>query len=119
MVDFGEELAGLPEDQRPANVVFVVVTDGYENASREWTRDRVLQKVTEQTEKYGWNFLYLAAGQDAIAEGAKYGVPSHGSMTYDSALDSYAAASASVTRTRSGQFGGFTEAERTAVVRGR
>jgi hypothetical protein len=119
MTEFGEELDALPEVRRPAHVVFVVVTDGHENASRDWNREKVLQKVTEQTEKYGWQFLYLAAGQDAVAEGAGYGLQA--SSTLDWAADSqgaaasYSAASASVTRTRGGGSGGFTAAERKAA----
>jgi hypothetical protein len=106
MTEFGEELAALPEDERPANVIFVVVTDGHENSSHEWTREQVLAKVKEQTEKWNWRFLYLAANQDAVKEGAKYGVARGQTMTYDAtgagAQSAYAAASASITATRTG-----------------
>jgi uncharacterized protein YegL len=116
MTEFGEELAGLPEDGRPAHVIFVVVTDGYENSSQEWSREQIFNKVTEQTETYGWQFLYLAAGQDAVKEGAAYGVASAATMDWAASPKGtqavYSAASASVLRTRSGNDGGFTEAER-------
>ena len=116
MVEFGEELATLPEDQRPAHVVFVVVTDGLENASEEWTRDRVLKMVKEQTDQWGWTFLFVAANQDAVEEGAKYGVPGAQSVTYtpDAAgtRAAYVSTSDAVTRTRSGEGAGFTKADR-------
>lgn len=116
MVDFGAELAALSEDERPDNVVFVVVTDGLENSSTEWTYESVSVKVKEQTEKWGWKFLYLGSGQDAVHEGAKLGVPRSQSLTYgvtgQSVNSSYSAAAAAVTRTRSGKSVTFTADER-------
>jgi len=119
MVEFGEELAALPEDQRPGGVVFVVITDGLENASQEWTRQQVFDKVREQTDRWGWTFLYVAANQDAIAEGAKYGVPGAQSVSYTAdsggTQAAFASTSSVVTRTRGGGSAGFTEAERQAA----
>lgn len=122
MTEFGEELAALPEANRPGHVVFVIVTDGRENSSSDWNREQIFKRVTEQADLYGWHFLYLAAGQDAVAEGAKYGVPAPGAMTYDANAQgvarAYSASSASVTRTRSGGRSGFTEAERKSAQKG-
>lgn len=119
LTEFGEELAALPEDQRPSKVIFVVMTDGLENASKEWTYDQVHAATTEQREKWGWEFLFLGANMDAVKEGAKLGVPSANSITYDTdskgVASSYGAVSASVTRTRGGGSGGFTQAEREAA----
>lgn len=116
MTEFGEELAALPEEQRPGNVVFVVVTDGAENASREWSRQQVFDMVREQTEKWGWTFLFIAANQDAVAEGGKYGVPGAQSATYshdaDGAQSAFGSTSAAITRTRGGKNAAFTDAER-------
>lgn len=119
MTEFSEELdTKYSQNESPDSVIFVVVTDGYENASKEWTRDAIFAKVTELT-KQGWTFLYLAAGQDAVLEGAKYGVPSGQSMTYANTSrgtsSTYNAMSASVLRTRSGKDAEFTEAERKAA----
>jgi len=118
MGEFGEELAALPEDQRPGSVVFAVITDGLENASQEWTQQQVSDKVREQTDRWGWTFLYVAANQDAIAEGAKYGVPSAQSVSYtadsDGTQSAFASTSSAVTRTRGGGSAGFTEAQRRA-----
>lgn len=54
-------------------VIFVIITDGYENSSREYTTSQIKEKIEEQT-KNGWNFLYLGANQDAFAEAGKYGI---------------------------------------------
>lgn len=119
IVEFGEELAALPEDERPGQVIFVVVTDGEENSSIEWDRNRLFEEVKKQTDQFGWTFLFLAANQDAAAEGAKYGVSANHSLDFNptgqSVNSSYAAASASVTRTRKGAGVGFTAEEKSAA----
>ena len=58
------------------------MTDGYENASRDWTHERIKALIEQQTREYGWEFLYLGADQDAIEEGAKMGFAAAKSMTY-------------------------------------
>lgn len=55
----GADLAQMPEDQRPARVLFVIVTDGEENASRHHTFTSVAELIRRQTEDYGWNFQYI------------------------------------------------------------
>jgi hypothetical protein len=58
------------------------MTDGYENASQDWTHDRVKALIERQTREYAWEFLYLGADQDAIEEGAKMGFAGSKSVTY-------------------------------------
>ena len=70
----GKELATMKEEERPEHVVFVIITDGMENASREFTSDDVKKRIKEQTDTYKWNFQYLAANQDAFASGASLGI---------------------------------------------
>ena len=55
----GADLAQMPEDQRPARVLFVIVTDGEENASRHHTFGSVAELIRRQTNDYGWNFQYI------------------------------------------------------------
>lgn len=102
IVEAGERLAALPEDQRPASVIVGVMTDGYENASREWTHARVKDLIEQQSRDYGWQFLYLGADQDAIEEGAKMGFAAGKSMTYSRgrAKESIAAMSGNIGRYR-------------------
>ena len=82
VVSAGERLAALPEQDRPGSVVVGVMTDGYENASRDWTHDRIKALIEQQSREYGWQFLYLGADQDAIEEGTKMGFAAGKSMTY-------------------------------------
>ena len=55
---------------KPDKVIVVVLTDGQENASREYTRERVAEMIKHQQEKYAWEFVFLAANQDAFEAGA-------------------------------------------------
>lgn len=63
-------------ERKPDQIIVMVITDGEENQSREWTRDRIKQRVTE-LEASGWKFLFLGANIDSFAEAAAIGV-SHG-----------------------------------------
>jgi uncharacterized protein YegL len=74
VVETGMKLDALPEHEKPDKVIFVTLTDGYENASREYNQQSVRDMVTHQEEKYSWKFVYLAAGQDAVLEAEKLGV---------------------------------------------
>lgn len=116
--EFAAELA--TRDVAPDLVIFVVVTDGLENASKEWTAERVQKAVREKT-ALGWKFLYLGANQDAVRVGMRYGVPQGQAMTYQpsgaSVGTSYAVASAVTSSWRTGDTTRvFTEAERTQVI---
>jgi hypothetical protein len=82
----GRRLADTPEADRPAKVLFVVITDGEENASRLHTRQDVKVRVEHQTSKYNWQFLYLGANQDAIAEAASFGIQPDYAITYTASL---------------------------------
>jgi hypothetical protein len=81
----GERLTGLAEDQRPASVLVVIMTDGLENASTEYTLPAVRAVIDEQTQVYGWTFVYLGANQDAIAVGQGLGVSPGMALTYGGA----------------------------------
>jgi len=62
------------EEDRPEKTVFVITTDGMENASREYTYDRLKIMIERQKEKYGWEFLFLGANIDAAKEAARFGI---------------------------------------------
>jgi hypothetical protein len=82
VTDAGAELAALPEDRRPGTVIVAVMTDGLENASREWTHPAIRSLVEQQTRDYGWQFLYMGADQDAVEVGRSLGVTAGSSVTY-------------------------------------
>jgi Mg-chelatase subunit ChlD len=70
----GNALAYRKEEDRPGNVIFCILTDGLENASREFTSEQVKEMIKHQTDKYNWDFLYLGANQDAFNAGGSIGI---------------------------------------------
>ena len=70
-----------PEDV-PEHTVFVITTDGLENASRRYSADRIREMVNRQKEKYGWEFLFLGANIDAVQTAARYGISEDRAATY-------------------------------------
>ena len=78
----GERLANTPEEERPEKVIFVITTDGYENDSKEFTRDKVKDMIEHQQNKYSWVFMFLGANMDAVEEAGKYGINSSFAATY-------------------------------------
>ncbi len=82
IVTIGERLAKLPEDERPGLVAVLIITDGGENASKEYTsKEKIAEMIKHQVDKYSWSITYLGANQDGFAEGASYGTTS--SATYE------------------------------------
>ncbi|MBQ3256393.1 MAG: VWA domain-containing protein [Oscillospiraceae bacterium] len=71
-------------EHKPAKTLFVIITDGMENASRQYTYDRVKALISHEQEKYGWEFLFLGANIDAAAEGARFGISADRAVTYKS-----------------------------------
>ena len=71
----------LPKHHRAENVVFVITTDGYENASREFTYPQV-KKLIEKKRKKGWEFVFMGANIDAAAEAARIGISADRAATY-------------------------------------
>jgi hypothetical protein len=82
IVETGDRLSAMPEYERPSTVVFVVTTDGRENASKEYTRDKVNEMIAHQRDVYGWHFVFLGANQDAISTAAALSIPAANAMTY-------------------------------------
>ena len=72
------------EEDRPEKTIFVITTDGLENASREYSCDRVKQMVERQKEKYGWEFLFLGANIDAIETAGRFGISADRAANYNS-----------------------------------
>ena len=80
----GQRLLELSENERPSKVLFVIVTDGEENASREFIRNRIFGMITHQEKEYNWEFVFIGANQDAIAEGGSLGVQACSSVNFAS-----------------------------------
>jgi hypothetical protein len=69
---------------RPGNVVFVIITDGMENASSEFTRSQILEMIRAHQEE-GWEFLFFGANQDAIGEAASMGIDAARAASWEKA----------------------------------
>ena len=70
------------DEDRPEHTIFVITTDGMENASRRYTSDQVKAMVNRQKEKYGWEFLFLGANIDAVETAARFGIGEDRAVNY-------------------------------------
>lgn len=68
--------------KKGTKVIFVIITDGMENASREFTKTKVKQMISDKQEKSGWDFIYLGANIDAAEEAGAIGVKKANAVTY-------------------------------------
>ena len=70
------------EEDRPERTLFVITTDGMENASRKYSYERLKAMIERQKEKYGWEFLFLGANIDAAREAARFGINADHTANY-------------------------------------
>ena len=66
----------------PEKTMFIITTDGYENASRRYDYHKVRKMIERQKEKYGWEFLFLGANIDAAAEAKRFGISADRAVNY-------------------------------------
>lgn len=78
----GERLSKMNEADRPGLVVFVVMTDGLENSSQEFSKPRIKEMIQHQQQMYGWQFTFLGADQDAFAEASAMGMDAAGAANF-------------------------------------
>jgi len=124
MNETGVRLSAMEEAQRPGLVVFVIVTDGAENSSKEFTRDKIRQMIEHQQSVYKWQFTFLAANQDAFAEAASMGIAQAGTANFagENVVMAYAATAKKMSRMRKAMSDGdtvdnnFTEDERKEML---
>lgn len=83
ITEIGSGLAALPADQRPGDVTVLVMTDGYENASTQWTVEAVRALISQQETVYAWDFVFLGANMDAVDVGTNLGFAPGKSLTWD------------------------------------
>lgn len=108
---------------KPDKVVFVIITDGGENSSFEYTKD-LIQKVVKEAEERGWGFIYLGADQNEFDEARRLGINVTAVSGYNKGnmLDAYGSISGKISTLRSASMDkpvidsiGYTEEERTAL----
>ena len=116
MSNTGVHVNALASEERPENVIIVVLTDGKENAS-EITQERIREHVTYRREEHGWEFLFIGANQDAALTANKMGIGSDQSLNMvhngEGAQAAYDSASANISEARkTGTTGGFDADDR-------
>lgn len=71
------------EEERPEKTLFIITTDGMENASRCYSYEKVKQMVEKEKEKYGWEFLFLGANIDAVSVAGRFGISADRAIDYE------------------------------------
>jgi hypothetical protein len=120
IVELGQELAALPEQERPSKVIVVTLTDGLENASKQYNLDKIGEMIREQRDKYNWDFVFLGANQDAIATAAAMSIPLPSAMSYSTSKAGVAATMAAVSHyvgaARKGNAAAFSAEDRKSAM---
>ena len=70
----GKSISESREDYRPGKVIFVIITDGMENSSKEFTYRKIKEMIEHQKTKYSWDFIFLGANIDAVDTASKFGI---------------------------------------------
>lgn len=78
----GAKLAAMPEVERPSKVLIMIQTDGHENASHAYTRAQVANMIKHQREKYAWDFVFVGASEQAVADAVALGVAAEWTAQY-------------------------------------
>jgi hypothetical protein len=82
--DVGGRLSKTPEAQWPAHVIVAILTDGLENASSDYTCNRIRTMIEHQQSTYNWDFVYLGANQNAFAESRRMGLNKESTRQWES-----------------------------------
>lgn len=83
ILDVGYRLAKTSKEQRPGKVIFVITTDGMENASREFTYAKVKEMIQHQKDKYSWEFIFIGANIDAAREADSIGISEYDAYNFE------------------------------------
>lgn len=95
--DLEQQIVAMKAENRPEHVVVVIITDGMENASREFSAERVRAMIAEKQELAGWKFVYLSADINAVDQAVRdYGVRADRAMAFDKTAEGSVDAFASV-----------------------
>lgn len=83
ILDVGGRLSNTKEEHRPVKVIVVITTDGMENASREFTSEKVKQLIKHQQEKYHWEFIFLGANMEVAKEAGNIGISEDNAYNFE------------------------------------
>lgn len=123
ITETGERLAKMTESDRPGLVVFVIITDGQENSSHEFTKTQIKTLIEQQQTQYQWQFTFLGANQDAFAEAQALGISAKATANYrpEAAYETFAGVASNVSRMRKAKAKGksvacsYTDEERDSM----
>jgi hypothetical protein len=87
ILDVGCRLSNTLEVDRPDKIIFVITTDGMENASREFTYEKVRELIKHQQDKYKWEFIFLGANIDAAKEAGSIGISQANAYNFEASKD--------------------------------
>ena len=80
--DVEAKIKDMPKKSRPEKVIFVIITDGEENRSREFKKDQIMQMINSHRDEKKWEFVFIGANQDAIQSGDQIGIVAGSSLNY-------------------------------------
>jgi uncharacterized protein YegL len=105
----GDKLAAMKEEDRPSQVLLVIITDGEENSSREFAHERVMSMIKHQQDVYKWSVVYLGSSLDAVKTATRLGMHGGNASYYQGnssgVLDAYASISSNTSSLRSSGVG--------------
>ena len=78
----GQRFVATDENERPDKVVFVILTDGFENASKEFSALKINEMISHQRYTYKWEFIFIGANQDAALSAKAIGISANAALTY-------------------------------------
>jgi hypothetical protein len=83
IVDLDTQFTNLKDSQKPSQIVFVIITDGYENSSREFNKKQILDMIKKKQDKEDWQFVFLGAEIDPAEEAYDLGIMPQKSIAFD------------------------------------
>lgn len=72
--DVGNALSNMRESDRPGNVIILVITDGLENSSSDYSSSRIKEMIETQRDKYSWEFVFMGADEQSIKDANDFGI---------------------------------------------
>lgn len=122
ITQLGQDLEQLPQEHRPSTVIVVVITDGHENSSVEWTKPQVRELIERQQSQFNWQFSYLGAEPRSFGDARGLGFRAETVSVYNKSSSgtrgAFLATASAVSRTRGGEQMQYTDQEREEMSRG-
>lgn len=82
--EVGVRLHNTKEEERPEKIIVAILTDGEENSSKEFTREKIFEMIQHQKEVYSWEFIFLAANQDAMTAASSISISATNTLNFSS-----------------------------------